>query len=197
MQIVINIKRWHIILICSILVLGFSGIYLALAQNQPVVGHSISEIFGGIFGQPIKLASGSYLAVQGSGDEQVYIGGDAVANDIQLGSFNPNIQKVALWNAGSGNFMDLYVRDVNVGGKLYIGGREFGSVIKVWKYTGNHGGRGSCPPKNALIVQGTRPTCSYTNPITLKEETDSSFEFVGDLLVGNVVQFPYGAAPVY
>jgi len=113
MQIVINIKRWHIILICSILVLGFTGICLVLAQNQPVVGHSISEISGGVFDQPIRLASGSYLAVQGSGDEQVYIGGDGVAGDVQLGSFNPNIQKVALWNAGSGNLMDLYSRDIH------------------------------------------------------------------------------------
>jgi len=197
MQIIINVKRWHIILICSILVLGFSGIYLALAQNQPVVGHSISEIFGGIFGHPIKLASGHYLGVQGSGDEQVYIGGDAVADDVQIGSFNSSIQKVALWNAGSGNFMDLYVRDAIIGRNLYVGGYGFSSTIKVWKYTGNNGGKGNCPYKNMLIVQDTQPSCEYWvySGWGGHKERDTSFEFVGHLLVGKISIL--GGAPIY
>jgi len=140
MQIVINIKRWHIILICSILVLGFSGIYLALAQNQPVVGHSISEIFGGIYGQPIKLASGHYIGVQGRGGEQVYISGDAVSDDVQLGSFNSSIQRVTLWNSGYHGRMDLYVRKV---------GFPQGMIGENAWPTGHYcilRARGTCPP---------------------------------------------------
>ncbi len=207
MQIVINVKRWHIILICSVLVLGFSGIYLALAQNQAVVGHSISEIFGGIFGQPIKLASGEYIGVEGKGGEQVYIGGDAVAGDVQLGSFNPNIKKMALWNIGGSSFMDLVAKDVYTR-KLYIyltasgsGTRWFVSdhTIKVWKYTGNNEGKGTCPLKGTLIVSNSKPKCTFpTGGDYYSWETeDDSFELVGILLVGNVLQLPYGAAPAY
>jgi len=140
MEIRVNITKVHFWILLSTIVLLGAGIFAyAQATQKPNPGHSISEIFGGIFGQPIKLASGSYLAVQGSGDEQVYIGGDAVANDIQLGSFNPNIQKVALWNAGSGNFMDLYVRKIYpTQPNIYT---DFNDCY--WTGRGNKGG-GSC-----------------------------------------------------
>jgi len=55
--------------------------------------------------------AGDYMTVQGKGDEQAYIGGDGVAADVEVGSFNPNIRKVSLWNRATGDFMSLKAKD--------------------------------------------------------------------------------------
>jgi endosialidase-like protein len=48
---------------------------------------------------------GPYLVVNGFGGEASYIGGDGWGNDVQVGSMNPNVTGVALFNAGNGTRM--------------------------------------------------------------------------------------------
>lgn len=55
--------------------------------------------------------AGSFLRVDGAGNEQVYIGGDGFGNDVQLGSMNPNVQNVAVWNQSAGKRMNLFAAD--------------------------------------------------------------------------------------
>src|SRR5262249_11879835 len=55
---------------------------------------------------------GNYIRVDGAGNEQVYIGGDGWGNDVQLGSFNPSVTNVGLWNAATNTRMDLYARNI-------------------------------------------------------------------------------------
>jgi hypothetical protein len=61
--------------------------------------------------------AGSFIRVDGAGQEQAYIGGDGSmtvyggwpfpAPDVQIGSFNPAVHAVHCWNAGANRWMDL------------------------------------------------------------------------------------------
>jgi len=62
--------------------------------------------------------AGSFLRVDGAGNEQAYIGGDGAGADVQLGSLNVAISTVALWNASAGTRMDLYLRSIIAGGNV-------------------------------------------------------------------------------
>lgn len=64
--------------------------------------------------------AGAIVSVNGAGNEQAYLGGDAVAADVQLGSTNAAIQRVSLWNTG-GFRMDLSCRNVNASWVEVIG----------------------------------------------------------------------------
>jgi hypothetical protein len=55
--------------------------------------------------------AGSYLRVDGAGNEQIYIGGDGAGNDVQLGSFNSNVKNVAVWNEATKTRMNLFAAD--------------------------------------------------------------------------------------
>jgi hypothetical protein len=66
---------------------------------------------------------GNYIRVDGAGNEQIYIGGDGWGNDVQLGSFNPSVTNVGLWNATTNTRMDLYARNIVFTGNLTGGGK--------------------------------------------------------------------------
>jgi hypothetical protein len=59
--------------------------------------------------------AGAFIRIDGAGNEQAYLGGDAVANDVQIGSMRNGVSQVALWNTGSGTRMDLFCRNINCG----------------------------------------------------------------------------------
>jgi endosialidase-like protein len=87
---------------------GDSG-NVAMAYNGGFVG----------IGTPAPMeklhVAGAFIRIDGAGDEQAYIGGDAVANDVQIGSMRNGISRVALWNTGSATRMDLFCRNINCG----------------------------------------------------------------------------------
>ncbi|HXJ75654.1 MAG TPA: hypothetical protein VNM37_22550, partial [Candidatus Dormibacteraeota bacterium] len=58
--------------------------------------------------------NGSFALVEGAGGEQAYIGGDGWGADVQIGSLNPSVQNVALYNAGSGQYMHLAVKSLSI-----------------------------------------------------------------------------------
>ena len=60
--------------------------------------------------------AGSFLRVDGAGNEQVYIGGDGFGNDVQLGSSNPGVTNVALWNSATNRNMNLFVGVLTING---------------------------------------------------------------------------------
>lgn len=70
--------------------------------------------------------AGSFLRVDGAGNEQAYLGGDGYGNDVQLGSSNPNITNVALWNSASGRNMNLFVSSL-----IITGGADFAENFDV------------------------------------------------------------------
>jgi hypothetical protein len=70
--------------------------------------------------------AGSFIRVDGAGNEQVYLGGDGAGSDVQLGSLNPNITTVALYNGATGRYMSLYTS------VLYItGGSDLAEPFEV------------------------------------------------------------------
>ncbi len=59
----------------------------------------------------LHVAAGSYIQVDGAANEQCYIGADGAGNDVQLGSFNPNIANVSVWNEATKTNMNLFARE--------------------------------------------------------------------------------------
>ncbi len=55
--------------------------------------------------------AGAYLRVDGAGGEQVFLGGDGAGGDVEIGSSNPGVGAVALYNAASGNRMSLFAQN--------------------------------------------------------------------------------------
>jgi hypothetical protein len=60
--------------------------------------------------------NGNFVRVEGAGGEQAYIGGDGAGGDVQVGSFNPGVSAVALWNVPNGDYMHLYVKAITITG---------------------------------------------------------------------------------
>jgi Chaperone of endosialidase len=55
--------------------------------------------------------AGAFLQVNGAGNEQAYIGGDGAGADVQLGSMNPNVQNIGIWNQAASRRMTLFAAD--------------------------------------------------------------------------------------
>lgn len=55
---------------------------------------------------PLEINSG-YIWIKGGGDEQVYIGGDGIHNDVEIGSIKSNVRGVALWNRADAKHMNV------------------------------------------------------------------------------------------
>ena len=62
--------------------------------------------------------AGSYARVDGSGDEQATLGGDGAGGDVELGSSNPGIGAVALFNQASGDYMHLFAKGATFFGPI-------------------------------------------------------------------------------
>jgi hypothetical protein len=54
--------------------------------------------------------AGSFIRIDGAGNEQAYAGGDGAGNDVQFGSLNANVTNVAIFNAASGTYMNLFAK---------------------------------------------------------------------------------------
>jgi len=76
---------------------------LAIDKNSKLTVVGDMEIYG------IVDVKGNYLKVRGAGDEQLYIGGDAVGGDVQIGSENAAITHVSAWSNVNG-WMDFHCK---------------------------------------------------------------------------------------
>lgn len=81
---------------------------------------------GTAFPQAKLHVAGSFLRVDGAGNEQAYLGGDGHGSDVQMGSSNPNITNVALWNSATGKNMNLFVSSLTI-----TGGADFAENFDV------------------------------------------------------------------
>jgi hypothetical protein len=125
--------------------------------------------------------NGNFLRVEGGNGEAAYLGGDGVGNDVQVGSLNPNVQNVVLYNAANNGLMDVVARNATVGGDLHLingahgmGYREnfAGSYIDGPVIYGfNGGGLGTSNPDDLALswdwqgnvsVKNNLSTCSLT-----------------------------------
>lgn len=67
--------------------------------------------------QPLHVAGG-YLRVDGFGGEQALLGGDGAGGDVEIGSSNPGVNAVALYNQSTGDYMHLYAKGANFFGPI-------------------------------------------------------------------------------
>jgi hypothetical protein len=70
--------------------------------------------------------AGSFLRVDGAANEQAYIGGDGIGNDVNLGSSNPSVTDVVLWNRATSTYMNLVSRELTI-----TGGSDFSENFDV------------------------------------------------------------------
>lgn len=60
--------------------------------------------------------SGKFLRIEGGSGEAAYIGGDGVGNDIQVGSLNPLVTDIFMYNAANGTHMHTHVGCLTIHG---------------------------------------------------------------------------------
>jgi hypothetical protein len=95
--------------------------------------------------------AGNYLRVNGAGNEQTYIGGDGVGNDAQLGSANPNVSDVVLWNSATNKHMKLVASAL-----VLAGGADFAENFDV-----------NAAPPNSKDVRGVAPQVAPGMVVTI------------------------------
>jgi len=79
--------------------------------------------FQGWRGQNIgnALFAADFLQVFGAGREKAYLGGDGLGNDVELGSLNPNVTTLSLWNEAAGSRMNLAAGSISATGAISSG----------------------------------------------------------------------------
>jgi hypothetical protein len=90
----------------------------------------------------------SYLQVTGAGGEKAYIGGDGYGGDVQVGSLNPSVQNVALWNTATG-LMNLAARDASVRTLTIYGGADLAEPFQL--------SQENIPPGSVVIIDDAHP----------------------------------------
>jgi hypothetical protein len=115
----VGLGRWGLFMEFTQLVLGMPDVDVPGGERTIAFGRYRKD---GTYDELMSIRNtdgrasfaGDFLTVNGSGGELAYLGGDGVGGDVQLGSLNPNIQTVALYNATQGQYMDLYVRTLTI-----------------------------------------------------------------------------------
>jgi hypothetical protein len=113
--------------------------------------------------------NGAYVRVEGLGGEQAYLGGDGAANDVQVGSFNPSVTAVSLWNVPNAQFMDLNVRDLSTRVLTIRGGADLAEPF---------------PIKDETIEKGSVVVIDKENPGQLKRSTKAYDKRVAGIVSG-------------
>jgi len=62
--------------------------------------------------------AGGYVRVDGFGGEQAVLGGDGAGGDVEIGSSNPGVGAVALFNQASGDYMHLFAKGATFFGTI-------------------------------------------------------------------------------
>lgn len=75
--------------------------------------------------------AGSFLRVDGAGNEQAYIGGDGYGRDVQVGSFHTDVSQVSLYNPTAKAGMSLSANDVIMTGNLLRGGKKALHIVGI------------------------------------------------------------------
>jgi hypothetical protein len=93
---------------------------------------SHSDTYGdaGPGGNTLMTLTDHFLTVTGFGGEQAYMGGDGVGNDVQIGSMNPAVTDVYIWNTANG-LMNLHARSTTVCTLTITGGCDLAEPFEV------------------------------------------------------------------
>ncbi len=78
--------------------------YQQVAPDQRIAAVGYAMVAGSIANGTV---SGGSLRVEGLGNEAAYLGGDGIGGDVEVGSFNPAIADVVLYNSANGRPMNL------------------------------------------------------------------------------------------
>jgi hypothetical protein len=62
------------------------------------------------------VVAGEFAVVNGLGNEQAYMGGDGVGNDVQFGSLKSGLTAVAFYNATDNAYMHIYCSSISIEG---------------------------------------------------------------------------------
>jgi hypothetical protein len=120
---------WSTALGSSITVDGHYSVGIGLddiPRNIPVTRPNTMAIMGGSVGigtvEPSEKlhVAGRFIRVDGTGNEQAYIGGDGIGNNVQVGSLNSGVNDVVLWNHAAGSRMNLWSSNVDVVGTIKL-----------------------------------------------------------------------------
>lgn len=98
----------------------------------------------GLFTSGEALVGGKDLTVQGAGAENAYLGGDGTG-DVELGSKNPSVTTVTLWNKGAGRHLDLTCRALTI-----IGGADLTEPFEI-------AGEEPLPQGTVVVIDHERP----------------------------------------
>lgn len=98
----------------------------------------------GLFTSGEALVGGRDLTVQGAGTENAYLGGDGTG-DVELGSKNPSVTTVSLWNRGAGRHLDLTCRALTI-----VGGADLTEPFEI-------AGKEPLPKGTVVVIDHERP----------------------------------------
>jgi hypothetical protein len=109
--------------------------------------------------------AGDYIRVDGAGGEEGYIGGDGAGNDVQIGSFDPTVVNVGLWNEATNSRMNLFAGKGIFFGNVGIGTTSPQAKLVVEVGTGEGGAavighNSSSATGNYAIATGVNTTAS-------------------------------------
>lgn len=85
-------------------------------------------------------------AYDGDGPIDAYIGGNGSGSDVQVGSMNSEISNVALYNWGSGNYMNLYCASITI-----TGGSDLAEPFDI------NSSVGEIPQGSVVVIDGDNP----------------------------------------
>jgi hypothetical protein len=105
-------------------------------QNANSTGPHKFEVLatgGAIFytGGANTRADSPFLTIKGAGGEESYIGGDGNGYDVQVGSFNPAVTNVSLYNATINQWMNLFASDTTVRTLTITGGSDLAEPFEL------------------------------------------------------------------
>jgi len=100
----------------------------SLGINESVVYEDGSNIGIGTTSPASKLHVAGEITGQSASGNKIYIGGDS-GSDIEIGSLDATVTKLAFWNRGGTHYMDVMSRDLTVAGTLSAGGNINASNI--------------------------------------------------------------------
>lgn len=89
---------------------GATG-YQLVSPDQRIASVGYAMTAAGLLNNTI---ASQFLRVNGAGGEAAYLGGDGAAGDVELGSLNPAVSSVSLYNPVSGRPMNLSVGGIVV-----------------------------------------------------------------------------------
>lgn len=115
-----------------------------------------SEVLFSVSNRNGTEVKSQYLNVEGLAGENAYLGGDGLGGDVEVGSRNPAIPTVVLWNSGRGETMNLvgsdaYLRDANVRALVIRGGADLAEPFAI-----SHAPTGA-EPGSIVIIDEANP----------------------------------------